>query len=218
MKIIKLSIAFIICIAVFASCKSKEEKAEELIRTELSKTLYDFDSYKPIETTVKVAKANAFNDSTCWNKASVLAYGLSQVVENVKEASNATEHMAIWGKPTYYSSSYSDNQYYKYKSERDEYIAKANLAIILCNSIANNLADTIAKLDTSQVVGWEVIHDFRCKTRGGNSEIGHYRYIVSKNFKEILLWEDTEQKSHKDTRDALETVVSGWEDLTPIDL
>lgn len=32
--------------------KSKERKAEALIRTELSKTLFDFDRYKLIETTV----------------------------------------------------------------------------------------------------------------------------------------------------------------------
>ena len=34
---------------------SKEEKAAQLINTEMSKTLYDFDSYEPIETKVTEA-------------------------------------------------------------------------------------------------------------------------------------------------------------------
>lgn len=218
MKNTRFIFALFICTLLIVSCKSKEERAENLIRSELSKTLYDYDSYKPIETTVKVAKANAYNDSNCWNQAGVLAYGLSQVVDNVRDARNALEHMQIWGRPTYYSSSYSDNQYYKYKDEHEDAVAKANIAIITCNSLAETLRDSIAKLDTTQVIGWEVNHSFRCKTKGGDSEIAHYRYVISKNFKTVILREDTESKKDKDIHDALETVLEGWEDLKTIQL
>lgn len=218
MKFARIIVTVFICSAFLVSCKSKEDKAAELIRNELSKTLYDFDSYQPIETVVKVAKVNAYNDSTCWHKAGVLAYGLSQVIKSVEKASNAIEHMQIWGRPTYYSSSYSDNQYYKYKSEHEEAVAETNISIILCNSIASELKDSIAQLDTSQVAGWEVNHSFRCKTKGGNSEIAHYRYVISKDFKKVILREDTESKDDKSIRDALTSVVNGWEDLKTIQL
>ena len=104
-------------IFLFAACKSKEEKAAELIRNELSKTLYDFDSYQPIETSVIEAKMNAFNDSSCWKKGAVLAYGMQKLLKYMDMYKDAKEHMEIWGKPTYYSSSYSDNRYYKYRDE-----------------------------------------------------------------------------------------------------
>lgn len=200
------------------SCTSKEEKAAKLIRNELSKTLYDFDSYNPIETKVKEAKSTAFNDSTCWNKANVLAYGLNDMVEKVHAVTNAAEHMAIWGRPSYYSSSYSDSQYYKYKRELDEAVSEANLAIIICNKLAKELSVLINKLDTSQVVGWEVTHDFRCKTKGGSSEIGHYRYVINKKFDAVILCEDVEGKRDEDARAVIEKVMNGWDELSTIDI
>ena len=62
---------------IMVSCQSKEEKAAEFIKNELSKTLYDFESYQPIETTVTEAKMTMYNDSVCWKKAAALAYGMN---------------------------------------------------------------------------------------------------------------------------------------------
>lgn len=50
-------------------CKSKEEKAEELIKKSLFQSLYDFDSYSPIETIVKEAYEIPKNDSALFNIA-----------------------------------------------------------------------------------------------------------------------------------------------------
>lgn len=62
------------------------------------------------------------------------------------------------------------------------------------------------------------MHDFRCKTKGGDLEIGHYRYVISKNFKEIILWEDKELDKHKERRKAIESVLNGWEEMKIINL
>jgi MFS superfamily sulfate permease-like transporter len=66
----------IISALIFTSCQSKEEKAAELIKAELSKTLYDFDSYEPIKTTVTEAYNTANNDSSCIILASTIMYGM----------------------------------------------------------------------------------------------------------------------------------------------
>lgn len=209
----RIPFAILISVILFAGCQSKEEKAAELIKNELSKTLYDFESYQPIETIVKEAKSNAYNDSSCWKKASLLGYGMQQIIEYKKESEDAKEHMDIWGKPTYYSSSYSDNKYYKYRDEYIEVLEKAIAAYSVCKSIAKELKDSVAKLDTNQVIGWEVTHRFRCKTRGGNSTIGDYRYIIDKDFKKVLLREDIDSEDDKQTREAIETTMSGyWDD------
>lgn len=208
----------ILSLGVLTGCKSKEEKAAELIKTELSKTLYDFDSYQPIETTVKEAKSTPYNDSLCWAKAAVLAVGMNQYIEKVHEATNSVERAQIWGAPTYYSSSYSDRNYYKYLEEGRSAMVEANLSAIVCNDIADSLSAIIQCLDTSVVIGWEVQHSFRCKTRGGSPEIAHYRYVVDKKFKKVLLREDSESKDDKHTREAIEMVVDGWNAISTVDL
>lgn len=42
-------------IFILSGCKSKEEKALEIIKNEMFKTLYDFESYQPIETKIDSA-------------------------------------------------------------------------------------------------------------------------------------------------------------------
>lgn len=197
----------IISIVMLISCQSKEEKAAEFIKNELSKTLYDFESYQPIETTVTEAKMTMFNDSVCWRKAAELVYGMKEAAEYVDKADRAEAYMNIWGSPSYYSSTYSDSQYYKYKEEYEENLEMAITAFDFCKSIADNLKVQIAGLDTAKVIGWEVIHRFRCKTSGGKSTIGDYRYVLDKDFKTIILQEDMDEEP--DIRDALKSVVNG---------
>ena len=196
------------------SCSSKEEKAEKLIKGELAKTLYDFESYQPIETTIKEAKMNIYNDSACWKKGAVLAYNMQLMMNYCDQYKEAKEHMDIWGRPTSYSSTYSDNQYYKYKKEFEEALENAVTTRELCKSLANTLKDSASELDTTKVIGWEVIHRFRCKTKGGYSTIGNYRYIISKDFKSVLLHEDTDDDDNIKIREALGSVLSNyWDDL-----
>ncbi len=197
----------IISIVMLISCQSKEEKAAEFIKNELSKTLYDFESYQPIETTVTEAKMTMFNDSVCWRKAAALVYGVKEASEYFDKADRAEAYMNIWGSPSYYSSTYSDSQYYKYKEEYKENLEKAINAFEVCDSIAAQLKGQIAKLDTAKVIGWEAIHRFRCKTSGGNSTIKDYRYVLDKDFKTIILQEDMDEEP--DIRDALKSVVNG---------
>ncbi|MBR1428095.1 MAG: hypothetical protein IJ582_03560 [Prevotella sp.] len=211
----KIILMMISCALLFAGCQSKEEKAEKLIREELSKTLLDFESYQPIETKVKEAKLNLYNDTTFWRQGIVLALSMKKTGDAIDQKKEAEEHMNIWGPPSYYSSSYSDSKYYQYKKEYDDANASFLSGIIICKAIAENIKDSIEKCDTSLVIGWEVTHRFRCKTRGGNSTIADYRYVIDKDFKNILLREDTDDRDDKDTRDALETVLSGyWDEIS----
>jgi len=193
---------------ILVSCQSKEEKAAEFIKNELSKTLYDFESYQPIETTVTEAKMTMYNDSACWTKAAALAYGMKKATEYLEEMKDAKERMEIW-RPSYYSSSYSDSQYYKYKEEYEDNLEKAKNAYDICKGLAAELKKQIANLDTAKVIGWEAKHRFRCKTRGGNSTIGDYRYVLDKDFKKVLLQEDTDDEDESAIRDVLKAVLNG---------
>ena len=119
--------------------------------------------------------------------------------------------MVIWGAPTYYSSSYSDNQFYKYRNDRDEALANANRSIVLCKELAAALKDSIDNRDTNEIIGWEVLHTFRCKTYGGYSDLTRYRYVISKDFKHVLIREDDDEGKEQ-IQLAVETVMGGYMD------
>lgn len=194
---------------IIVSCKSNEEKAAELIKKELSKTLLDFDSYSPIETIVTEAKQSVYTDTTFWTKANITFYTVNLAADYIEKANEAKEHMDIWGAPTRYSSSHSDNKYYKYKEEWEENMEKATTSYELFKVMAKELKDTLQTVDTEKIVGWEVKHRFRCKTKGGYSTIGDYRYVMDEDFKKVLIHEDMDDDDSKDIRDMIKFVIDG---------
>lgn len=209
MKYFRAIFLLLILACTLSSCKSKEDKAELLIKNELSKTLYDFDSYEPIETTVSEANLNAYNDTTCFRLALLIAYGVEQSSKAIEEANEASERMEIWGPPTYYSSSYSDNQYYKYRDEVKEKTSEAKASLALVKSLGVTLEDSIKALDQNKVIGWDVKHRFRCRTKGGLNTIGDYRYLIDPKFKTILFQEDLDDEDYSKARDVIAEAIKG---------
>lgn len=194
---------------ILFSCQSKEEKANELIKCELSKTLYDFDSYEPIETILSEAKNSVYTDSSCWKNVSSLLYLSLEAIKLSNEMEDLKENMDIWGEPTSYSSTYSDNKYRKYREQYNEKLSQAKTIYDIMKIGAENLKDSINALDTNKIVGWEVRHRFRCKTRGGHSTIGDYRYVINKDFSSIILREDTDDKNYNNIRELIEMILNG---------
>ncbi len=192
------------------SCSSKEDRANKLIKERMSKTLFDYASYDPIETIVSEAKATMYNDSSCWNAGTILAEFMKLGLKYGDAMNDAKEHMEIWGLPSYYSSFYSDNKYYKYKSEYEDAANSLTVSLEICKILADSLREQIMNLDENSVVGWEVTHKFRCKTKGGQSTIGNYRFVMDKNFKSILINEDIDDEDDQCVRSAMETVLTDY--------
>ena len=190
MKKLFYFLAAVIVAVTVTSCKSKEEKAAELIKQELSHVLCDFGSYEPIETVVTEAKHIPINDSACVNKAlDAIAYH-ELAVEYAKDGKSSLEMMNIWGKPTRYSSSYSDNRYYENKYEFVDAVKKANTCIKKYNSSIDDLKIMMKNTNPSETLGYNVEHSFRCKSKGGIWLIEHYRFIVDKKIKKIIFYVD----------------------------
>lgn len=197
MKKIILVLAAVIVTFTVTSCKSKEEKAAELVKQELSHVLYDFGSYEPIETVVTEAKDIPINDSACVDKAldGIAYYELA--LESLEDATTAIKTMNIWGSPTSYSSSYSDSRYYESKSEFMDALAKTNICIKKYNTSINDLKELMKKTDPSKTIGYVVKHSFRCKTKGGMWSIAHYRFVVDKKFKRKIFCIDEKEDVSK---------------------
>ena len=200
------------CVVSMSGCSSKEDKANKLIKERMSKTLYDYDSYDPIETIVSEAKATMYNDTACWKSGIMLAAAMKLALKYGEDMNEAKEHMEIWGPPSYYSSSYSDNKYYKYKSEYEDAVDSFKSTHEICKILAEALREKVTNLDENSVIGWEVMHKFRCKTKGGYSTIGNYRFVVDKNFKSILIDEDIDDEDNQLIRSAMETVLTDYWD------
>lgn len=209
MKKLHLFILILMMPLIITSCKSKEEKAADLVRNELSKTLYDFESYEPIETKVSEAYQTAYNDSTCHTLAMIVAYAMDKSTKAAEEAKDASEHMEIWGPPTYYSSSYSDSQYRKYRDKSKEKAEEALSSFEVVKTTGQALEDSIKDLDEKKVIGWEIKHRFRCKTRGGQNTIADYRYVVDPDFKIVYFCEDLDDDDFKKLQIIIESALKG---------
>ena len=61
--------------------------------------------------------------------------------------------------------------------------------------------------NTSETIGYNVEHTFRCKTMGGFWSIGHYRFIVDKKIKKIIFYVDEEEND--EVSDFIKSVQNG---------
>lgn len=186
MKKIFISACILLCTITLSSCKSKEEKALEIIKNEMFKTLYDFESYEPIETRIDSSFSSLYTDTTVLGHGYMIAALLSQSDEYIDKMKDAKSTMEIWG-DSY--SSYSRNRYNEAKKEFDENLNKAMLVLDLIKLQSDSIR-SIANNYVSEFNGWKVSHKFRCKTKGGNPTIGDYIYIFDKDMKSIIYKED----------------------------
>ena len=198
-------LAAVIVAVTVTSCKSKEEKAAELIKQELSHVLCDFGSYEPIETVVTEAKHIPTNDSACINKALDAITYHELAVEYAEDSKSALETMCIWGSPSRYSTSYSDNRYYESKYEFIESLKKANICIKKYNSSIDDLKIMMKNTNPSETIGYNVEHTFRCKSKGGIWLITQYRFVVDKKIKKIIFCVDEKDE----VSDFIESVQNG---------
>lgn len=197
------------CVIIFSACQSKEEKAAKFLKTEMSKSLYDFDSYEPVETFVTEAYNTAYNDSACIMKAMAISYGLDQMSSYMDDATGAEEHMNIWGAPTAYSSTYSDDKYFQYRAERDNNIQEAKFALTVVQYLAQQLEDTVPQFNGKDIIGWEVKHRFRCKANNGMYSVENYRYVITSDFKKILSQVDLNDDDYRHSSKIIDLAIKG---------
>lgn len=176
-----------------SSCKSKEDKANEFIKNEMFKTLYDFSSYEPIETIVDSAFTSIYTDSTILTQAFGLEYALEKTNEYIDAVKSAKSIMEIW-KPDHYSSNYAYSKYNEALNEYNKNLELANTCVSLADSLSREVLTSIKKFQP-EFIGWEAIHKFRCKNKGGNYSLGNYSYVFDPDFKYIIRTDDLDDES-----------------------
>lgn len=173
-------------------CKSREEKAADLIKQDMFKILYDFESYEPIETKIDSAFTSIYTDTLALMYANDIKIIFDELEEEKGEYENAKSSMQIW------SDSYSSLGIYKYneaKNTVNNYLEKINNGLKKIHDTYAKIKERNDHMDRS-FIGWEAEHKFRCKTKGGNFDLGNYIYIFDKSMKKISYSRDADDKEN----------------------
>ena len=185
-------IIFITLSAIFvlSGCKSKEDKALEVIKNQMFQTLYDFESYQPIETKIDSAFLSIYTDSAIIRHGYIINELLEKVNKAFDEINEYKNSMEIWS-DSY--SCYGIKKFYEAEEKYGEKIEEAKLYSKMINAESDTIK-LLAQNITPDFYGWKVAHKFRCKTKGGNSEIGNYIYYFDKKIKNIIYQEDIDNE------------------------
>lgn len=187
---------------LFVACKSKEEKANELIKEELNKTLYDFSSYEPIETVVDSAFTSIYRDSLILSYAYKIQACLELFKEQMAEVNSEISTAEIW------SDSYSSYGRKKFNEAREKALTSLDKAKFYAQKMEEEktlLKTEIDKFEPS-FCGYQAKHKFRCKTKGGNFHLADHLYIIDEKFERILSVSRLDDEDFEEIKELIDEV------------
>ncbi len=203
-------ILFILAAVLMTACASKEKKAERLISDYFYTTLYDFDSYQPIETTVDETSMTPFLDEDCRStaKIGVTARGMHQ--EAMDSFNDAFSSMKIWGGSW---DSYSRKKYQEAKEDVTRQYESAKKYLILSFDMMLELKDLADSLSNVKApAGWAVTHKYRVKSKGGYSLLCSDVFFIDPKFKEVLLHIEGDDEDEHELQDFIMEAVTSERD------
>lgn len=193
---------------VFIQCKSKEDKALGLIEERLFKTLYDFDSYQPIETKIDSAFHTPLNDSINLRYAIFCSVILDEFDKYIEKANDASKTAEIW------TDSYTSYGRGKFLDALDDMTTSIEIAEKLLQQ--SKLYRDSIRLRSEEIIpefiGWRVEHKFRCKTKGGYSDILSSVYIMDEKITRIIDEINLEDKDYKRWQDIIKDALESKEE------
>ena len=178
----KKLLLIIVSIFIISGCKSREEKAAELIKKDLL-SQHNISGYEAVETKIDSAFISAHTDSIILNLANRINTRITDEAElyllklkekesliNLFKTSGLTNSDELFIQAAYEFKDYSDKLSACYKTmqlDQDSIIERAK---------------TLSK-DFS---GWQVSHAFKFNGDDGESYTADYIYVFDKDFNKIL--------------------------------
>lgn len=199
----KILSSFLVSLLLF-SCQNREEKAAELIKQEMFRTLYNFESYEPIETKIDSAFTSIYTDSVIKSYAYIARAFLDDVQENLDKIKDDRSTMEIW------SDSYSSLGRSKYNEALKNCGERLNKTKKYME-VVNNYMDSIKIISSnfkSEFYGWKADHKFRCKNKGGNFDLGNYIYVFDKKMNSIIYKEDMDDDSNDKIKKIIDEAIN----------
>ena len=194
----KLLYLVIIALALTA-CTSKERKAEILIKEKMLKTLYNAESYDPVETVVDSA-FTPFDDPKFYEKTLAIAEIGWEMERYESEAKSAERQIALY--QDLLRISYSNSNKLSLNQAQEEYdniLAKKSEA----EEKAKDLAEQL-KADLQQkplFIGFKSRHRYRAKDNEGNTFMGEAKFLFDKDITQIVCVWDMDGYEYKQVQD-----------------
>lgn len=203
-KTLLLLSAILLLAAGAASCVPRAKKADKAIADYLFKTLYDYESYQPVETIVDTAYASPLTDKAIRSEAATAKEAYEKHEKAMEGFNDALETMRIWNVAW---DSYSRNKYKEAKDEMDACLAEAKtwLQLFYEKELAiREAADTVR----DGMIGWAVTHKYRCKSKGGYALLSEDLFILDPKMKKVLYHTDLDDEDEADITALITAAVS----------
>lgn len=172
---------FVIAAVLFVACeKSQEQKANELIRESLKKTLFKPETYKPVDTKVDSAFA-PYDDPDFYQELAKLGNMNSEYMELEEEAKDAKTSMSIWSGP--YQSAFGRNQYQEAKEEYEKLNTQMENLKKKGDKQFEKVMSTLQ--GDKKFIGYKAVHNYRADNNAGNTLIGNTVFFIDKDFTEV---------------------------------
>lgn len=188
-------------------CASKEKKALKLIDKEMFSTLYDYDSYQPVEIKIDSAFTSIYMDSTIRVHAAKIIAILSLLEESKKNVDEALSTAQIW-QDSY--SAYGRQKFLTAKEKASKCIEEMEASIKLWGESKDTIT-MHAKAFNPEFQGWQATHKFRCKSKGGSSLLSTHIYVFDPKMKQILYSYDTEDEDLTKAHDIIDQALAQTE-------
>ena len=183
---------------VFTQCTStdkKEEKALTLINDYMFKTLFYYDSYRPIETKIDSVIHSPYNDTTILRYAMINNEAMKQSEEYQEKAEKAMEIYRVFG----------DLGIKNHRDPQNEFMRNMDKSLSLIErSIAYNDSIRIgSRFIKPDFIGWAVTHKYYCKDTDTVTRV----FYTDKNFTTITNVINIEDDDYKKCQKIIKEII-----------
>ena len=178
-------------LVLLASCsvKTNEEKARELIESDVKANLIKPESYEFAQIKID----SCFSDSQYNPEAIAFAMNVAKLYKEYKEyasdAERAESSMTIYAPSFGYQDAHSKQQQKKYKAEMEKAQRKAADTKAQIIQLYKDNKDLIAGMESGGIhefIAWAVTFGYRAETAGGLKTMGGALYYLNKDMTEII--------------------------------
>lgn len=186
-KVLFVAIGF----ALLTSCsvKTNEEKARELIESDVKANLIKPESYE----FAQIKLDSCFSDSQYNPEALTFAMNVAKLYKEYKEyasdAERAESSMTIYAPSFGYQDAHSKQQQKKYKAEMEKAQRKAADTKVQIIQLYKDNKDLIIGMESGgkhEFIAWAVTFGYRAETAGGLKTMGGALYYLNKDMTEII--------------------------------
>lgn len=177
-------------LALFASCsvKTNEEKARDIIESDVKAHLIKPESYKFAQIKVDSCFSNSLYNPEALAFSMSVAKLYSEYKEYASDAERAESSMTIYAPSYGYQSAYSAQQQKKYRAEMEKAQRKAADKKSQIIQLYKDNKDLLVGLDSGKhdFIAWAVSFGYHVETAGGFKTMGSALYFLNKDMTEII--------------------------------